>query len=299
MKGDLHCHTRLSDGSVGIEEIVMLAGKNNLDVIAVTDHDCQAGNVRAKMIGEKNGIRVIPGVEISCSDKISGKNVHMLCYMPDYPDRLEGLCHKNQVIRKKAGQIMMLKASAKFGVNAEFIMKRSTGSTNLYKQHIMHALMEAGYTQHIYGGLYEELFTPKTPGCIAVNPMFSSPEEVLSAIHDAGGIAVLAHPALYGNFDTLERLVPLGLDGVEVFHPTADEENTARLLKYAREHKLLVTGGSDFHGMYNKTCLNLGSYGLSEKMLDEFLSYKSRKKRQLKRQETKAAQAAELAAAAQ
>ena len=292
MKGDLHCHTRLSDGSVGIEEIVALAKKKGLDVIAITDHDCLAGTVRGKILGEKQGVRVIAGVEISCTDKISGKNVHMLCYMPDSPDRLEGLCHKNQVIRKKAGQIMMLKAAERFSIGADFILKRSGGSTNLYKQHIMHALMEAGCTDTICGKLYEELFLRRGDKNIAVNPIFPSPESVLEAIQTAGGIAVLAHPAHFGNFDTLERLIDLGLDGVEVYHPSASDEDTAKLLKIAKEHKLLVTGGSDFHGMYGKTCLSIGSYGISDKQLDDFLNYKARKKRQQKRLEAKLAQQA-------
>lgn len=292
MKGDLHCHTRLSDGSVGIEEIVSLARGRGLDVIAITDHDCMAGTIRAKMIGEKQGVQVIPGVEISCTDKISGRNVHLLCYSPDFPDRLEGLCHKNQVIRKKAGQIMMLKAKARFGIDAEFIMKRSTGSTNLYKQHIMHALLEAGCTDMLFGEVYEELFIRKGEGNIAVNPIFPAPEEVLQAIRDAGGIAVLAHPAHYDNFDTLERLIPLGLDGVEVYHPSCDTVSEARLLKLAKEHKLLVTGGSDFHGMYSKKSLPMGAYTIADKQLDDFLNYKARKKRQQRKLDMKKMQEA-------
>lgn len=259
-------------------------------MIAITDHDCMAATVRGKMLGEKNGIKVIPGVEISCTDKIGGKPVHLICYSADNPDRLEGLCHSNQVIRKKAGQIMMLKAAAKFGINPDFIMKRATGSTNLYRQHIMHALMDAGFTNSICGELYKKLFSPDSMECIAVNPAFPSPEDVLADIHNAGGIAVLAHPAHYGNFDTLDRLAQIGLDGVEVYHPTSDNDDISYLLKFAKEHKLLVTGGSDFHGMYNKSCVTVGSYGISDKQLDDFLSFKARKKRQQKRLEAKAAE---------
>ena len=90
MGGDLHCHTRLSDGSVGIEDIIALARNCKLDTIAITDHDCLAGTVRAKIIGERNGVRVIPGVEISAVDPVTGRYAHILCYLPDHPDRLEG-----------------------------------------------------------------------------------------------------------------------------------------------------------------------------------------------------------------
>ncbi|MBR1810383.1 MAG: PHP domain-containing protein [Clostridia bacterium] len=289
MKGDLHCHTKLSDGSVGIEELIMLAAKNGVGVISITDCDCLAGTVRGRMIGKKSGIDVVPGVEISCTDETDGKEIHILCYQPDFPDRLEGLCHENQLMRKKAGQLMMFKAAAKFGITSEFILKRANGSTNIYKQHIMHALMEAGYTDAIYGELHDRLFTKGSADSILVEPKFKSPEVVLQAIHDAGGLAILANPVAFGCADAAERLIPLGLDGIEAYHPVCSETDTARLLKLAKEHKLLVTGGSDFRGMYNKQCITIGSCGPTEKQLEEFLNFKARRKRQQKRLEAKTA----------
>ena len=68
MGGDLHCHTRLSDGSLGIEDLILLAKKLKVETIAITDHDCLAGTVRGKVIGERHGVQVIPGVEFSCID---------------------------------------------------------------------------------------------------------------------------------------------------------------------------------------------------------------------------------------
>lgn len=282
MIGDLHCHTRLSDGSMGIEELIVLAVKKGISTIAITDHDCLAGTVRGKIIGERNGIKVIPGVELSATDTKTGKNAHILAYMCDSPDRIEGLCHKNAAIRKRAGQYMMLKAAQKYPVTPEFVLRCAAGSTNLYKQHIMHALMEVGYTERIYGELYNTLFSPDSSENILVNPQFVPVEEVLESIHAAGGIAVLAHPALYDNFDLLERLIPLGLDGVEVWHPTCSKENEDRLIAIAKENKLLTTGGSDFHGLYNHGIWSLGDYGTPKAQLDELLSYKTRMKRQLK-----------------
>lgn len=291
MSADLHCHTRLSDGSVGIEELINLAVAGGVTTLAITDHDCMAANVRAKLIGERNGIKVIPGVEISATDTVEHKNVHILAYLCDSPDRLEGLCHRNAVIRKKMGQFMMLKAASKFPITKELVLKCASGSTNLYKQHIMHALMESGHTTSIYGELYDRLFNPGSEDNILVpaNPPFPAVEEVVEAVHSAGGIAVLAHPALYDNFALIDRLLPLGLDGLEVWHPTADEAAVERLTAIATKHKLLMTGGSDFHGMYNRGELYLGKYSPSQKNIDDLLNYKSRKKRQQKRLEAKAA----------
>lgn len=288
LSGDLHCHTRLSDGSMGIEELIALAKKRDITTIAITDHDCLAGTVRGKRIGERNGINVIPGVEISATDTATGRQAHILCYLCEYPDRLEGLCRKNSIERKKAAQFMMLKATKRYPISSDIVLKCASGSTNLYKQHIMHAIMEAGYSTSIYGPVYNELFSPDSLSNIIVNPTFESAESVLKAIHDAGGIAVLAHPALYDSFDLLDRLVALGLDGVEVWHPTADADTVKRLTEYAKKNKLLMTGGSDFHGMYNRSNLTVGSYVAPKQQITELMGYKTKQKRLLK----KAAEAA-------
>lgn len=283
MSGDLHCHTKLSDGTLGLDELIALAAKRGVETIAITDHDCLAGTVRAKIIGERSGVRVIPGVELSAMDTRTGKNVHILAYLFDSPDRIEGLCHKNSAARKKAGQYMMLKAAKKFAVAPELIMKCAQGSTNLYKQHIMHALMQCGYTMTIYGDMYDELFSREKAGGIYVQPRFADVFEVLQAVRDAGGISVLAHPALYDNFDILDELIEAGLNGVEVWHPTCSKENEERLISIAKQHKLLMTGGSDFHGMYNHGTWSVGDYVTPKQQLSELLGYKTKMKRQQKK----------------
>lgn len=290
MSGDLHCHTRLSDGSLGIEEIIALAKGRGVETIAITDHDCLAGTVRAKIIGERNGIRVIPGVEISATDTETGRYAHILCYLPEFPDRLEGVCHKNTALRKRTSQYMMIKAAQRYPVTGEIMRRCASGSTTMCKQHIMHALMECGITATIYGDVYDELFSPESETNILVKTAFPSAEEIVEIIHAAGGIAVLAHPALYDSFDLLERLTAAGLDGVEVWHPTADDETVARLMTYAKKNKLLMTGGSDFHGMYNKTALSIGSYMTPKTQLNELLGYKAKQKRLQKKLAQEAAE---------
>ena len=279
MSGDLHCHTRLSDGSMGIEEIIALAKARGVETIAITDHDCLAGTVRAKIIGERNGIKVVTGVELSAIDGETGNFVHILCYLPDSPDRLEGLCHKNSMARKRAAQFMMIKAAQRFQISGDLIKRCAMGSTNLYKQHIMHALMECGVTDRMYGELYTELFSSLSENNILARPAFADVTEVIESVHAAGGIAILAHPALYHGMENLERLVAMGLNGVEVWHPTADEKTVAELVGYCKKNKLLMTGGSDFHGFYNRSALTIGSYLTPKAQLTELLGYKAKQKR--------------------
>ncbi len=279
MSGDLHCHTRLSDGTLGIEDIINFAKKKGLETIAITDHDCLAGTVRGKIIGARHGVQVIPGVELSATDEKNDRNVHILCYSPDSPDMLEGLCKRNSLARKKAGHFMMLQTAKRFPVSTEFITKCATGSTNLYKKHIMQALVECGFTDSFNGELYNKLFTKESDENILVVPKYENVKDVIDAVHTAGGIAILAHPYASGCENDLADYVAYGIDGIEVFHPSADEEQQASLKKFASKNKLLMTGGSDFHGLYNTYKVSLGDYSTPDDCLHALLTFKSKQKR--------------------
>lgn len=294
MSGDLHCHTRLSDGSLGIEEIIAFASKKGLGTIAITDHDCLAGTVRGKVIGARHGVQVIPGVEFSSTFEEINKNIHILCYLPDSPDMLEGLCKRNSQARKRASHFMMLQVAKRYPIPTEFITKCAMGSTNLYKKHIMQALIECGYADSFNGELYKKLFTKESEDNILIVPKYESTKAVIDAIHEAGGIAVLAHPFLTGCEDNIDDIIKMGIDGIEVNHPSANEEQQAILRKIASKAKIVVTGGSDFHGLYNEYNVSLGDYTTSDDELHALLTYKSKQKRLQK----KLAQSAEAKAEA-
>lgn len=283
VSGDLHCHTKLSDGSLGIEDLVMLAKKKGVPTIAITDHDCLAGTIRGKVIGDRYGVNVIPGAEFSSFDEQTGKQVHILCYLSEIPERLERLCHRNSLARKKATHYMMLQVIKRYPVTTEFILKCAAGSTNLYKQHIMKALMECGFTATIFGELYNSLFDEDRRGNILVTPKFPDIAEVVAAIHKADGVAVLAHPFFFDNLDSLPRLLEYGLDGIEVWHPSANAEQQKTLRKLAERHGLLMTGGTDFHGLFNKTPISVGDVDVPDEAIEMLLGYKAKLRRMQKR----------------
>lgn len=272
---DLHCHTKLSDGSMGIEELIALAKRRNLAAVAVTDHDTTAAATRAVTIGKRQGVRVIHGVEFSTWDAQRERKAHILCYLCDKPDRLEVLCRRVNDSRKQAALEMIRRVMRYYPITPELIAKCAVGSTAIYKQHIMHALMEAGYTDSIYGEVYQKLFA-REGGHIQVRVDYPDTREALELIRSAGGIAVLAHPTLYHNEALLEELTAAGmLDGVEAYHPSCDDEDTRQLLAFAEEHGLLVTGGTDFHGMYTDKPRPLGSVPVPDDCADKLLAYKS------------------------
>ncbi|MBQ5824993.1 MAG: PHP domain-containing protein [Clostridia bacterium] len=283
MTADLHCHTKLSDGSIGINELIILAKNKGIETIAITDHDCLAGTVRGKVIGERYGVKVIPGVELTALSKELGKEVHILCYQPENPDRLEGLCHSNSFLRKRASQYMIIKASKLHPITSDFVLKCATGSTNVFKQHLMHALMECGITTQIYGEIYHELFSPESERNIIVQPEYPDPKDVVKQVKDAGGIAVLAHPAHTGCTELVDDLIKEGLDGIEVWHPAHSESDIENLTAIAKDKGLLMTGGSDFHGMYSPTAVGLGGIEIPQQHLTALLGYKAKQKRLTKK----------------
>ncbi len=268
MKGDLHCHTKLSDGSLGIEDIIVQAKRTGIDFISITDHDTLASFSRAAVLGERYGVHILPGVELSAWDKERGRKVHILCYAPQKPDRLEGLCLKSCEIRKACAKEMLEKVMKIYPITPESVMKYATGSKSIFKQHIMHALMDYGYTTHFYGKLNDELFNPKTGSCI-VEREYPDVNFVIDLVHSARGVAVMAHPVHYDSLDLLEDLAQKGkLDGVEVFHYTANKEQRKKLLQTAEKYNLIVTGGSDFHGSYNAKPTHIGSETTDKENLD-------------------------------
>lgn len=268
MIGDLHCHTKLSDGSLGIEDIISQAKRTGVDFISITDHDTISSASRAAVLGERYGVRVIAGAEFSAWDKQRNRKVHILCYMPEKPDRLEGLCLKTCDLRRQNGKQMAANVMKYYPITFERVMKYATGSKSIFKQHIMHALIDYGYTNTFYGDLYEELFNSKTGSCY--EPVeYPDVNFVLDLIHSARGMAVLAHPQVYDSMDLLVELAEKKkLDGVEVWHSSAAEAEATNLLQIAEKYKLIPTGGSDFHGLYNACPTHLGSYSTPKESLD-------------------------------
>lgn len=272
MKGDLHCHTTLSDGSLGIEEVIAQAKTMGLDYLSITDHDTLASSNRAHILGERYGVTVIPGVELSAWDKKKNTRVHILCYAPQKPDRLEGLCIKSCEIRKSCAKDMIDKVMELYPITPESVLKYSKGSKSIFKQQIMRALVNYGYATEFYGELNDKLFNRENGTC-NVTREYPDVNFVLDLIHSSKGIAVMAHPYMFDNVELLEELAEKGkIDGIEVYNFTANKGQQENLLKIAKKYDLIVTGGSDFHGLYNQVPSHIGSNLTDNENLEKLLN---------------------------
>jgi predicted metal-dependent phosphoesterase TrpH len=268
MVADLHCHTVASDGSALPEEVVMMAKKRGLSAIAITDHDTFLGVKAAERAGAKYGIKVLPGAEFSSVDAETGRKAHILCYFCEQPEKLEELSRKICEARRKAGEEMLEKVLDIFPIPAEMVWHEAKESASLYKQHIMRALMNAGYAHEVFGSVFHELFSSKS-GKAYVKVEYPEVHDVIEQIHRAGGLAVLAHPGEYDSYRLLDELAAhRTIDGVEVWHSRNKEGDEQRFLKIAQENGLVMTGGTDFHGLNTKKPMSIGTCTVSDAQLD-------------------------------
>lgn len=260
MKADLHMHSAWSDGSMKVKEIVKTAKRTGLQVISITDHDSMKGQAEVARYGEKYGVTIIPGIEISSYNPENGRKVHILGYhiqnQSMVNDRLLPFLQERHDAALKAVDIIM---KAGYPIELDDVTCRVGSGDILYRQHIMYALMERGYTNSIYGELYQKLFGKE--GIAKVTSSYIPVKEAVELVLEAGGIPVLAHPFQYDTFDLIPRLKQWGIQGVEYKHHTQTKEREEAVLKAAKELELFVTGGSDCHGIYSEKPCPYGGTG--------------------------------------
>ena len=251
MKADLHLHSTWSDGSMSVPALIRFAAALGLEALSVTDHDTMAVQEEALEEGRRQGVRVIPGVEISAFNPETGRKAHILGFQVRDTEGLSRSCLPWLRSRhEKNMESLDILIKAGYPLRREDVLEYAALDGTVYRQHIMHALADRGYCSAIYGPLYTRLFGPG--GLALTTAGYMSAEEAVRLIRDCGGLAVLAHPFQYDTMGFLPRLVELGLSGIEYKHPTQNIERQQSVREAARRYGLFLTGGSDFHGLYSE-----------------------------------------------
>ena len=247
MKADLHLHSTASDGTLEPGELVALAAELGFTHLALTDHDSLEGLSRAQDAARDCGVKLIPGVELSCGAQ---KEIHILGYGFDpYDARMLEFCRMRTLERQeRAAKMVRQLCENGAEISLDRVMKLARGV--VARPHVARALVEAGYANSVSNAFDKYLvpgrcgYVPKTEVKVA---------EAAKLIAGAGGVAVLAHPMeLKMGEMALESLVHewrgQGLAGVEVYHPSAANNSLPFLKNLAQREGMLITGGSDFHG---------------------------------------------------
>jgi 3',5'-nucleoside bisphosphate phosphatase len=240
---DLHMHSTASDGSRSPAEVVRAAKRASLAAIALTDHDSVAGLPEARQVGDELGVRVINGVELSAVEGES--ETHLLgLHLSDTTVLERGLSDLRDMRGRRAARIVELLQSQGVQVTLDDVLLQA-GTGAIGRPHVARALVADGWAVDVRDA-FDRYLGAGRPAYVAKDQL--GMREAIAMVHAAGGLAVLAHPGSSATRERLEALLALGLDGVEVKHPSHSPQDTARIRTLSEQLGLLLSGGSDWHG---------------------------------------------------
>ncbi|MDA8415019.1 MAG: PHP domain-containing protein [Desulfobacteraceae bacterium] len=262
---DLHAHSNCSDGALSPTELVQLAAREGLSAVAIADHDSVAGIAEAVTAGMACGVEVLPAVELSVQFK-SWQDVHLLGYGMEWSDagfleKLNGFRerreHRNLEILERVNEKLDEENLENIALAEVLAYARDA----IGRPHIARALLERGHVSSI-----EDAFRRYLVPCNVPKSYWPMQDAILE-VKRLGGIAVLAHPTSISTNrqelrDIIIELSGLGLDGIEAFNNLAQTDEMEYLRRLAGELGLLVTGGSDFHGIEEGLQIGKGRGGV-------------------------------------
>lgn len=237
---DLHVHSRYSDGCLTPGELAARAAHNNVVALAITDHDTLEGAGEKAAACAEAGLACVSGVELSC--EFEGGEAHILSLFADpasdWTRRLLEL-----TAARENRMLAMLDRLARMGIKVGFADLPSDGGA-MGRPHLARALVAKGVVKSVSEAFGRYLYD-KGPVHIAKTRLPAA--EGVDLAKRLGGVAILAHPAVSGLSGALDAFRAMGIDGLEAYHPKHGGGTVASLLGYCRAHRLLVSGGSDFH----------------------------------------------------
>jgi 3',5'-nucleoside bisphosphate phosphatase len=248
MRIDLHCHSTASDGTRPPAEVMRRARAAGLDVVALTDHDTQAGHAQARQ-ALPAGLTLVPGIELSC--QLRGHSVHLLGYLadPGHPG-LAAECEAIRADRVRRAQAMVDRLRG-LGVPVTWAQVAALASGTVGRPHIARAMVAAGVISRPAEAFTSDWLAPGGRAYVARYAL--DPVRAVSLVRAAGGVAVLAHPGLPARGwiipdGDIAALAAAGLAGLEAGHPDHEPAERDRLRALAASLGLAVTAGSDDHG---------------------------------------------------
>lgn len=263
---DLHIHSCYSDGTMTPEEIIDLAKKKCVKVISITDHDSIASQYVTNSTWED--VSIIPGIELST--EFQELEIHMLGYNIDIENEsLKKVVNKLNRCRLNRIKEMLFELK-KYEIHLELEDLAIQLDSTVGRSHVANAMVKNGYFDN-YKTAFTSYLVKGKPAYVKGFKL--DYKETLELIHTCGGISVLAHPGqMYrgmGIEKTIKDLKCYGLKGIEVYHPSHTKEQTNYFYNLATKYKLCITGGSDYHGKQSLHDTGLGSYGISELLLNK------------------------------
>ncbi|SHK34497.1 hypothetical protein SAMN02745163_03641 [Clostridium cavendishii DSM 21758] len=274
---DLHIHSCYSDGVLTPEKIIKVALEKNLKTIAITDHDTLSSQYVTKLNLEN--LDIISGIEIS--SKYKENEIHILGYYINIEEsNIKRAIDILKTSRENRFKEVICRLNNK-GIYLSMDDFSEFKDSTIGRAHIANVLVKKGYSNN-----YKEafnLYLLEGKDTFVERYKFSY-RETIDIIRKSGGIAILSHPGKIKIGIDIENLIKdlkfYGLQGIEVYHPSHNSKQISYFYNLAKKHKLLITGGSDCHGMKNITDeILLGSYGIDEILMNKIKAYHLKQRR--------------------
>ena len=261
LKKDLHMHTRYSDGELTPQELLDMRAAEGYELLAITDHDGMGGSVVGAPYAESLGLQFIYGIEFDSEDEL-GKDLHILGYGFDPQDEelMDTLIYVLEERRDRNERFRECLNKRGYGIKPEEVWAVNNGRY-VGKPTFATVLMQKGIVKDVKEA-FDTIF--REPDLKAIKKVTLPTQKVVEVIHNAGGLAVMAHPMEQRRrsesfkefkprmYRIMDRMIEYGIDGIECFHPSASPEQSELLVAYAKEHGLMITRGSDFHSRENR-----------------------------------------------
>jgi predicted metal-dependent phosphoesterase TrpH len=244
-RADLHNHTIASDGLLTPAKLIEYASIKGLQAAAITDHDSTDGIEEGLRAGKNHHIYVVPGIELNT--QIGRYEIHILGYFidPSCPE-LQKVLAKAKEVRRTRAEKMVGKLADLYGfdIHYEEVLEQAKDG-GVGRSHIGRVLMSKGYVKDV-AEAFEKYLGTECPAYVGRYKI--SPKEGIELIEKAGGVPVLAHPGLLPDPDLIDSLLEIGIKGIEAYHSKHTQDESVHYSNIARQHGLLITGGSDCHG---------------------------------------------------
>lgn len=267
---DLHLHTSYSDGSYTPRKLIQKAEDIGYSAIAITDHDTIKGIFEAVNIANNYNLEIVPGIEFNTS--YQDIDIHILGYFIDIKNNeLISLLEKIKKERRDRIKkiIKKLKDLYNFDLSLEEIKEISENNI-MGRSHIARILTEKGYVKK-WEEVFDKYIKKGQPAYVSRNKI--TPFEAVDIIKKADGIPVIAHPGLIENKSIITKLINYGVRGIEAIYLEHTKSQIEYFKRLAQKNELLITGGSDCHGPYNKEGVRLGKIRLDYRYLEELKKY--------------------------
>lgn len=286
---DLHMHSTFSDdGEFNVEELFQMAKAKGMKVISITDHNCAKANLIAERMSKLYHVDYIPGIEIDCT--FEGKNMHVLGYFIKYNSELYSHIENDNLIKEKKASLERVKKFEEYSgmeidvdalleknrlqtITGEMIAEQILNNSKYKDYPLLQPYISGNRSDMPYVNFYWDYFSQGKPCYVDIK--YPKLEDVIDVIKLTDGVPVIAHPfqTFKDDMSFLNKVLDKGIEGIEVFSSYHSNTEMAQLLKIAREKKMLITAGSDFHGK-TKPIVEIGGTKCpleAEKLVEQFI----------------------------